>query len=46
MENRFNINVVVENGYPHYKITDNITGKTVHCDFNELNVTLDELMGE
>lgn len=45
MENRFNINVVVENGYPHYKITDNKTGKTVHCDFNELNETMYEMMG-
>jgi len=46
MEERFKISTIVENGHPHYKIYDYKTGKTVHCDFGELNIILDELMGE
>lgn len=44
MEKRFEISTVVENGHPHYRIHDYKTGKTVHCDFGELNITLDEMM--
>ena len=44
MERRFCIDTVVENWHPHYKITDYKTGKEVHCDFGELNATLDELL--
>lgn len=45
MVKRFKIDTVVENGYPHYKIFDCETGMTVHCDLNELNETLYELIG-
>ena len=44
MEKRFKIDTVVENGYPHYKITDNKTGKIVHCDLNELNEIIYEII--
>lgn len=46
MEKRFKINTVIENGHVHYKILDCKTGQTVHCDINELNETLFEMMGE
>lgn len=46
MEKRFTISTVIENGYPHYKVFDCKTGRTVHCDLNELNNTLDEMIGE
>lgn len=46
MEMRFVISTVTHNGYPHYKILDNKTGKTVHCDLDELNDTLYEMMEE
>lgn len=42
---RFEIITVVENGYPHYKVKDYFTGKEIHCDLNELNETMWELMG-
>ena len=42
---RFTINWVVENGYAHYKVHDNLTGKTIHCEENELNETIWELLG-
>lgn len=41
---RFKISTIIENGYPHYKIYDCKNGRTVHCDINELNETLVELM--
>lgn len=41
--NDFNISVVVEHGYPHYKIVDVNTGLVIHCDMNELNRTIEEL---
>lgn len=46
MVERFRISTVVENGYPHYKVEDLVTGNEIHCDFGELNTTLYELMGE
>ena len=46
MENRFKISTVIENGHPHYKITDYKTGQTVHCDLGELNIILKELREE
>ena len=42
---RFIITTVVENGYPHYKIYDNLTDNEIHCDLNELNETIWELLG-
>lgn len=39
----FNVSVVVEHGYPHYKIVSVDTGTVVHCDMNELNKTIEEL---
>ena len=42
---RFTITTVVENGYPHYKIYDNLTDNEIHCDLNELNETIWELLG-
>lgn len=39
----FNISVIVEHGYPHYKIVDVNTGFVIHCDINELNRTIKEL---
>lgn len=44
-KSRFTITRVVENGYPHYKVCDNLTGKEVHCDMNELNETIWQLLG-
>lgn len=46
MVGRFKVETIIENGAGHYKITDQKTGKIVHCDFNELNKTLYELMEE
>lgn len=43
MMNDFNVSVVVEHGYPHYKIVDVETGTVVHCDMNELSKTIEEL---
>lgn len=40
----FDVSVVVEYGYPHYKVVDIKTGIEVHCDLNELNETIDELL--
>ena len=45
MEARFLIGWVVENGHPHYKVYDKVTGLTVHCDENELNETIGEMLG-
>ena len=42
MNPQFKIETVLENGYGHYKITNPLTGETIHCDFNELNDTLQE----
>lgn len=39
----FNVSVVVEHGYPHYKIVNVDTGCEAHCDMNELNRTIEEL---
>jgi hypothetical protein len=41
--NNYNISVVVEHGYPHYKIVDVDTGSETHCDINELNKTIREM---
>lgn len=46
MIRRFKITRVVENGYPHYKIEDLVTEQIVHCDINELNETLLEMIGD
>lgn len=45
MREGFKIDTVVENGHPHYKITDLKDGNEIHCDFGELNEVLYELMG-
>ena len=42
---RFTIITIVENGYPHYKVHDNLTDNEIHCDMNELNETIWELLG-
>ena len=42
---RFTITTVVENGYPHYKVHDNLTGNEIHCDLNELNEIIWQLLG-
>ena len=41
---RFTITTIVENGYPHYKVHDNLTGNEIHCDLNELNETIWQLL--
>ena len=45
MEN-YNISIIVEHGYPHYKITDKLTGSETHCDMNELEETINEISEE
>ena len=45
MIDRFTITTIVENGYPHYKVHDNLTGNEIHCDLNELNETIWKLLG-
>ena len=45
MVERFTITTIVENGYPHYKVHDNLTGNEIHCDLNELNETIWQLLG-
>ena len=45
MVERFIITTIVENGYPHYKVHDNLTGDEIHCDLNELNETIWQLLG-
>ena len=42
---RFTITTVVENGYPHYKVHDNLTDNEINCELNELNETIWELLG-
>ena len=44
MVERFTITTVVENGYPHYKVHDNLTDNEIHCDLNELNETIWQLL--
>ena len=39
----FDVSVVVEHGYPHYKVIDIETGDIIHCDMNELNEAINEL---
>lgn len=46
MNDRFDVDVVVEHGYIHYKIVDKETGMEIHCDMNELNKTIEELSME
>ena len=45
MVERFTITTIVENGYPHYKVYDNLTDNEIHCDLNELNETIWQLLG-
>ena len=42
---RFTITTIVENGYPHYKVHDNLTNNEIYCDLNELNETIWKLLG-
>lgn len=42
---RFNVDYVIENGEVHCKITDLFTDTTLHCDCNEVNETIYELLG-
>ena len=44
MVDRFTVTTIVENGYPHYKVYDNLTDNEIHCDLNELNETIWELL--
>ena len=44
MVERFIITTIVENGYPHYKVHDNLTDNEIHCDLNELNETIWQLL--
>ena len=44
MVERFTITTIVEHGYPHYKVYDNLTGNEIHCDLNELNETIWQLL--
>ena len=44
-KSRFTITTIVENGCPHYKVYDNLTGNEIHCDLNELNETIWQLLG-
>ena len=44
MVERFTITTIVEHGYPHYKVHDNLTGNEIHCDLNELNETIWQLL--
>lgn len=46
MEKRFTIKVLVENEHLHYEVLDHKINQTIHCDANELNETLYELIGE
>lgn len=46
MVKRFKIDTVIENGQGHYQIVDQLTGNEIHCDFNELNETIYELLEE
>ena len=43
-DSRFTITTIVENGYPHYKVHDNLTDNEIHCDLNELNETIWQLL--
>ena len=43
-KSRFTITTIVENGYPHYKVHDNLTDNEIHCDLNELNETIWQLL--
>ena len=43
-KSRFTITTIVENGCPHYKVYDNLTGNETHCDLNELNETIWQLL--
>ena len=42
----FDVSVVNEHGYSHYKIIDMNDGNEVHCDLNELSKTIEELLEE
>ena len=44
MTDRFSISWVVENGHPHYKVYDKVTDIEIHCDENELNETIWQLL--
>ena len=44
MVDRFTITTIVENGYPHYKVHDSFTDNEIHCDLNELNETIWQLL--
>lgn len=41
---RFQINIVNDNGHIHYKIVDTRNNKEIRCNINELNKTLYELI--
>ena len=43
-KSRFTITTIVENGYPHYRVYDNLTDNEIHCDLNELNETIWQLL--
>ena len=46
MVERFTITTtIVENGYLHYKVHDNLTGDEIHCELNELNESIWQLLG-
>jgi|GEM_PF-3671751 len=43
--NLFIVNTIIENGYPHYCITDS-QRNAVTCDLNELNIAIAEMSDE
>lgn len=45
MVGRFEIKTVVEHGQPHAVIFDFETGEEIHCDLNEINVTIWGILG-
>ena len=40
---RFTITTIVENGYPHYKVHDNLTDNEIHCDMKKITMILNKL---
>lgn len=45
MKERFIIKTIIENGHPHYMVYDNLTDNEIHCDLNELNEVIWDMLG-
>lgn len=43
---KFVIDTVIQNEQLHYSVVDSQTGQIIHCELNELNDTLYEMMEE